>query len=457
MSGAAGDGSPLERFLADNPFVEQIEILIPDLAGVPRGKRIAIEALRDREGGVATLGFPSTVYAVDTTGDNVDRSPIVWGEGDADRPLAVAFETLVALPWKPTHAQVLAGLMDHDGRPFYADPRAALAAVAARFAERGLRVRAAFELEFHLLDRKTDAEGRPLVPESARLGRRPRTIEVYSHDRLDEEEEFFERVLRWAEGLGLAIVAIDAEFAPGQYEINLDHHDDAVAAADAALLLERCVKAAAASLGRRATFMAKPFEHGSGNGMHLHVSLYDRQGRNLFGETDEGEATLRAALAGLLRSMPEAMAIFAPNANSYRRFRPGSYAPLAPCWGHNNRTVALRIPLSSARARRVEHRVAGADANPYLVLAAILAGMLDGLDRGGDPGPPVEGNAYERREPSLPRSWESALLAFRAAEVLPRWLDRRLLDLYALARETERERFEARITPLEYEWYLSTV
>lgn len=443
----------IARFIDENPLVEQVEILIPDLAGVPRGKRVPIDALR--HGG--TLSFSSTVYALDTTGDNVDRAAIVWDEGDADRPLAPDFATLAAVPWKPTRAQVLAGLLDHDGTPFFADPRAALAALARRFAERGLCLGVALELEFYILDIASDEDGRPLVPPSLRLGRRPRTIEVYSHDRLSEEDAFFETVVRWAEALGLRVVGIDAEFAPGQYEINLGHCDDAVRAADAALLLERCVREAASAAGRRASFMAKPFADRSGSGMHVHVSLYDAEGRNLFGEAPDGQAWLRRALAGLLRAMPESMAIFAPNANSYRRLRPGSYAPLAPCWGENNRTVAIRIPLSPPHARRLEHRVAGADANPYLVLAAVLAGILDGLEFGGDPGPPVQGNAYEQLAPSLPRSWETALTALKTGTVLRRWLDPRLLDLYALCRETERERFEARITPLEYEWYLTTV
>lgn len=443
------------RFLEENPFIEQIEILIPDLAGIPRGKLVAVDALRDPDRGPP--GFSSTVYALDTTGDNVGRAHLVWGEGDADRPLALAVETLASVPWKPTHGQVLAGLLDYDGRPFFADPRAALAAVAARLADRGLRLGVAFELEFYLFDRECDAEGRPLVPPSARFGRRPRTIEVYSHDRLAEEGGFLEQAVCFAEALGLGIVAVDAEFAPGQFEINLSHTDDAVRAADHALLLKRCVRAAAAAAGRRASFMAKPFEDRSGSGMHVHVSLYDAAGRNLFGETEKGEEILRQVLAGLVRTMPEAMAIFAPNANSYRRLRPASYAPLAPCWGYNNRTVALRIPLSQPHSRRIEHRVAGADANPYLVLAAILAGMLDGLEQGGDPGPPVTGNAYEQLPATLPRTWESALFAFRQAVALPRWMDPRLLDLYALVRDTERERFEARVSALDYEWYLTTV
>jgi glutamine synthetase len=189
----------------------------------------------------------------------------------------------------------------------------------------------------------------------------------------------------------------------------------------------------------------------------VHLSLYDRDGRNLFGETPEGDALLRHAVWGLQALMPESMLLCAPNANSYRRLRPLTYAPMAPTWGWNNRTVALRIPPSPAHARRIEHRVAGSDANPYLVLAAVLAGVLHGLERKGEPSEPVTGNAYEQVPPSLPLTWQEAIAAFSAGETLPTYLDPRFCRLYATCRAAERDRFHARVTPTEYEWYLAAV
>jgi glutamine synthetase len=222
-------------------------------------------------------------------------------------------------------------------------------------------------------------------------------------------------------------------------------------------MLKRVIKAAARATGQRATFMAKPFEERSGSGLHVHVSLIDEAGGNAFAQPDAGDVLLRKALAGLQRLMGESMLLLAPNANSYRRFVLRSYAPLAPTWGHNNRTVALRIPAGPAVARRIEHRVAGADANPYLALAAVLAGILDGLEHGGDPGEPIRGNAYDQVPPSLPTTWDKAIDALKAAERLPGWLGARFCRLYAACRQAERDRFQARITPTELEWYLSTV
>jgi glutamine synthetase len=280
---------------------------------------------------------------------------------------------------------------------------------------------------------------------------------VFTPERMEDQEPFLELVERYGHAQELPVKGALAEFGPGQFEVNLGHVEDMVAAADQGFMLKRCIKAAARTTGQRATFMAKPFMEQSGSGLHVHLSLVDRKGRNLFGETEDGERHLRHAVAGLQALMAESTLIMAPNANGYRRLRPMTYAPTAPTWGWNNRTVALRIPPGPAKARRVEHRVAGADANPYLVLAAVLAGVLHGLEREEEPTPPVTGNAYDASEPSLPLTWEDAIRTFREGKVLPAFLGERFCRLYAACREAERDRFHARITPTEYEWYLTAV
>ena len=190
--------------------------------------------------------------------------------------------------------------------------------------------------------------------------------------------------------------------------------------------------------------MAKPFAEQSGSGLHVHLSLLDRDGRNLFGETPDGERHLRHAVRGLQDLMAESMLVFAPNANSFRRLRPLTYAPTAPTWGWNNRTVALRIPPGGPAARRIEHRVAGSDANPYLVLAAVLAGVLEGLESRQEPNEPIVGNAYANSPALLPLSWDAAIAAFRAGEHLPRWFGERFCRLFAAVRQGERDRFHTR-------------
>lgn len=447
--------SALDAFLAEHPLTDSVDLLIPDLCGILRGKRLPPSAIRAALAGEAF--FTSSVYALDSTGANCDRSGLVWEEGDADRPLRVDPASLRPVPWRPGGAQIMGGLGEEAGGPFFADCRAIVARLARRLKELGLTPVAALELEFYLLDAANDAAGAPQLALCERLGRRPVETEVFAPERMEDQEAFFELVDRYATTQDLPVKGALCEFAAGQYEINLGHGDDMLLAADQGALLKRCVKAAARATGQRATFMAKPFTGESGSGLHIHLSLYDREGRNLFGETEAGEALLRHAVWGLQATMAESMLILAPNANSYRRLLPRSYAPTSASWGINNRTVALRIPPGPAKARRIEHRVAGSDANPYLVLACVLAGVLHGLEHAGDPGPPITGNAYEAGLPLLPLTWEAAIAASRQASILPTYLGERYWQLYTACREAERDRFHVRTTPTEYEWYLTSI
>jgi glutamine synthetase len=251
-----------------------------------------------------------------------------------------------------------------------------------------------------------------------------------------------------------------SEYSPGQFEVNLHHVDDPVLACDHAVLLKRAVKAAARRGGMAATFMAKPFENISGSGLHIHVSLLDGDGNNVFaGSSQDGEFsdTLRHAIGGLGQIMEECTAIFAPNANSYRRFAPNAFVPSTPSWGENHRSVALRIPLSSAKNRRVEHRVAGADSNPYLVVASILAGIHHGITQKCEPGKMVREGSILEHVVSLPIRWPVALDTFDAGTVLPGYLGEEYHKLFSMCRREEEERFNARIPAKDFEWYLRAV
>ncbi len=444
-----------DEFLREHPLTGSVDVLLPDLAGVLRGKRLPVSAVHRAIEGEAF--FTTTVYAIDTPGANVAESGLVWEEGDADRVWRLDPTTIRPVPWRPGGAQMLSGMAEPDGTAFFADCRQLVAGLADRFAALGLRPVAALEFEFHLIDGENGENGAPQVPRSGRLGRRPSETEVFAPERIEDQEPFFELVDRYCEAQELPLKGALCEFAPGQFEINLGHVDDMLLAADQGVLLKRSIKAAARATGQRATFMAKPYTEQSGSGLHIHLSLVDGEGRNLFGETPDGERQLGFAVRGLQDLMAESMLVFAPNANSYRRLRPLTYAPTAPTWGWNNRTVALRIPPGAPSARRIEHRVAGSDANPYLVLAAMLAGVLEGLEQRREPGPPTVGNSYAQSPVTLPLTWDAALDEFRRAERLPRWLGERFCKLFAAVRQGERDRFHARITPTEYEWYLTTV
>jgi len=448
---AAAAGCAWQTFLARHPDTETVDLIIPDLLGIARGKRLTAAGLASALEHGQT--FASSIYAMDTTGAIVDASGLIWEEGDADRPCRLLADTFAPVPWRAGGAQVLAGLTEGDGRPFFADPRAVLAEVAARFEPLGLLPVAAVEMEFYLLDRRSLAAGEPR-PAGQSDGRLPSEPQVYGLGEIDDQNAFLAHLGRFCAAQDIPIKSTVAEYAPSQYEVNLGHVDDAVRAADHAFLLERAIKAAASAVDLEATFMAKPFAERSSSGMHVHLSLLDRAGNNAFAAD---ETLVRHAIGGLQASMAEAMLIFAPNANSFRRLRPRSYAPLAPTWGHNNRTVALRVPAAAPAACRIEHRTAGADANPYLVLAAILAGIHHGLEHGLEPDAPITGDAYAQAEPALPMTWDRAIEAFAAAEILPAYLGERFCRLYRVCRAAERDRFADVITPIEYAWYLRTV
>src|SRR3954454_23286672 len=400
-------GDLLDEFLREHPLTESVDLLLPDLSGVLRGKRLPPSAVRSALAGEAF--FTTTVYSIDTPGANVAAIGLVWEEGDADRPLRLDATTLRPVPWRPGGAQIMGGMAEPDGSGFFADPRHLLARIAGRFAALGLRPVTALEFEFYLIDQDSGPHGAPLVPHSARLGRRPSETEVFAPERVEDQEPFFELVQRYGEAQDLPVKGALSEFAPGQFEINLGHVDDMVLAADQGAMLKRCIKAAARATGQRATFMAKPFADQSGSGLHVHLSLLDRDGRNLFGETADGERHLRHAARGLQDLMVESMLVCAPNANSFRRLRPLTYAPTAATWRWNNRTVALRTPRGGPAAGRIEHRVAGSDANPYLVLAAVLTGVLEGLENRREPDEPIVGNAYAKPPAYLPLSWGAAV------------------------------------------------
>ena len=446
-----------EAFLSAHPEISGIELLVPDSSGIIRGKRLAREGLlKLYEEGVR---LPGSIFALDCTGADVEEAGLQWEEGDADRVCWPVAGTLKPVPWhKRPLGQVLLAMSEEDGRPFFADPRQVLSRVLDRYKADGLTPVIAVELEFYLIDRELTPEGRPRPPVSPMTGLRERAMQTYGMARLSEFDEFFASVETAAAAQGIPADAAVSEAAPGQYEINLKHVADALAAADHGVLLKRLIKGVAADVGFDATFMAKPFADQAGNGLHIHFSLLDRNGRNLFDDgTDQGSDRLRHAIGGLAESMGESMAILAPNANSYRRFQTGSYAPTAAAWAYNNRTTALRIPSGNGMARRIEHRVAGADANIYLVVAAVLAGAHYGLTQRIDPGPPITGNAYEKVDSTLPTTWHDALRAFDEAEVLPDFLGPEFCRVYSTCRWAERRNFHSVVSNLEYEWYLRTV
>lgn len=441
-------------FLRENPDITAVDVLIADSCGVWRGKRIPAQALERLY--LDGCSFPGSIYAMDITGETVAGSGLVWEQGDADQPCLPVPGTLVRTPWlkRPT-AQLLLQMYEHDGRPYEASPRSLVRSMAGLLAADGLFPVVAVELEFYLLDSDWGEDDRPRPPLSPNSGVRHSGTQVYGMDELSDFDAVLTEIYETAVAQRIPADAAVAEYAPGQFEINLHHVPDPVRAADDGALFKRVVRGVAGRHKLDATFMAKPYPNHAGSGMHVHVSLLDRDGNNVLeGNQPYGSETLRHAVGGLAATMGEGMIMFAPNANSYRRFQVDSYAPTAPTWAVNNRTAALRV-IGSGNSRRIEHRLPGADANPYLVVATILAGMHHGIRNQIDPGAPLTGNGYEVEGVApLPASWNQALNAFERSRILREYFGEKFSHAYLTMRRAEAAKFAAYVTPLEYEWYV---
>lgn len=447
-----------EAFLAEHPDIHFIDLLIADMNGIVRGKRIDRSALlKAYEKGIA---LPASIFALNIQGTTVEETGLGLEIGDADRICLPIPGTLNIEPWqkRPT-GQLLMTMYELDRQtPFFADPRYVLQRVVERFTAMDLKVMAAFELEFYLIDQE-NITGRPQPPRSPMSGKRPNSVQVYSIDDLDEYAEFLEDVIEAAHEQGIPADAIVAESAPGQFEVNLHHVDDPVKACDFNVLLKRVIKNVAYDHEMDTTFMAKPYHDQAGNGMHVHISLVDAEGHNIFAAGADGQPgdMLRWAVGGLLGCLPHYMAFLCPNVNSYRRFGAGFYVPCAPTWGIDNRTVAVRLPGGDPEQMRIEHRLAGADANPYLLMAALLSAMHHGIVNRIEPPPMTEGNAYDQHEPTLPSNLRDALRELENSAVMKEYIGEDYLDVFGWCKESELDEFEKTISDLEYMWYLHTV
>ncbi|QEW06489.1 glutamine synthetase family protein [Nitrincola iocasae] len=442
-------------FLDRYPDIELFELFILDANGVPRGKLLHREELLP----VYESGrpLPSTIMGLSINGDDVEDSGLVWDVGDVDCRAYPLTGSLVPMPWRsiPT-AALQVSMHPQQGLPAaVADPRHLLKQVIGRLEAKGYYPVMACELEFYLLDQQTNSLGQPqLAPEPS--GARPGTTQVYGLRELEQLEPFLADLYAACKLQGIPARTAISEYAPGQVEITLQH-GDALTAMDQAVRYKRLVKGVAHQHGMQACFMAKPFAQLSGSGMHMHISLNDGQGKNLFASDDPaGTPLLRWSIGGMLACLVDTLLFFCPNANSYRRFQSESYAPLAPTWGVDNRTVSMRIPGGPPASRHIEHRICGADANPYLAAAAILAGVLRGIDEQIDPGAPVTGNGYAQVTETLPGDWLTTLNACSTSTWLPELIDPAFLKIYQAVKQAEYQQFMAEVGEQDWRWYRHT-
>ncbi len=441
-------------FFKKNRDIKTVEAFIIDVNGLLRGKWLPVEsAMKIFKAG---LRLPRSAYAVDIWGQDVLGAGLVTETGDTDglcRPVA---GSLYRSGWveRPT-AQVMLSMEEGDGAPFFADPRHVLAGVLARYAKRGLTPVIAAEIEFYLMLRRKSVKDAPEAPKSPKTGESRDAAQVYSIAELREFAKVIDDINHHCEKQGIPVDTTISENGPGQYEINLNHLPDALKAADYAVMMKRVIKGVADRHGLEATFMAKPYGDKSGSGMHVHFSVIDKKGHNIFAaKTPEGSPLLKHAIGGVLQTMPGCAAVFAPNLNSYRRFQPGSHAPTRIAWGYDNRSCSIRVPASDLKSTRIEHRVSGADAHPHLVFASILAGALCGIEKKIDPGSAMKGNAYASKAKSLPSFWGQSLDLFEHSDFVAEYLGKGFRHVFTACRRQEKELLDRMVSNVEYAAYL---
>ncbi|NRB34222.1 MAG: glutamine synthetase [Rhodobacteraceae bacterium] len=416
-----------------------IRIAMSDLNGQWRAKRVpGLYAGKLSDGAVR---MPYSALNVDLWGGDIDDSPLVMESGDKDGVLLPTERGAVPMPWLDRPSALVPMWMSHeDGTPYDGDPRQALARVLAAYAARGWQVFAATELEFTLID---DSGPAPRPPINPLTGRRVEAEEVLSLNEMDAFDGFLTDLYDGCAAMNLPAQATICEIGVAQFETNLTHQD-AMRCADDTQLFKTLVRGLARKHGFAATFMAKPYPDDAGNGLHVHFSVLDRDGRNVFDNGgEEGTETLYHAIGGSLAAMADCTAIFAPHPNSYDRLVPGQHAPTTVCWGYDNRTVALRVPGGAPAARRIEHRVAGGDINAYLMLTAVLGAALVGVEDAMEPPAPLTGNAYEVDGPQLAPDLEAALRRFESSEIVARIFSPELIRNFAMTKRQEIRRFAA--------------
>ncbi len=430
--------------------IEEVEAVVPDMAGVARGKFMPAATFA-KQGG---MKLPSSVFIQTVTGEYADEPYI--GSIDSDINAVPDLATLRRIPWATdATACVIHDCFFQDGMPVDVSPRQLLRSVLSLYEGKSLRPRVAPEVEFYLVQRNTDPDY-PLEAPVGRSGRKESVRQPFSMDAVDEFEPLIEEIYDYCEAQKLCVDNLVHEAGTAQLEINFEH-GDALELADQIFFFKRTVRETAMRHNIYATFMAKPMQNEPGSSMHWHISLEDESsGENIFA-TDEGETTeLLSFVAGLQKFLPEFHVLCAPYVNSYRRFTRYLSAPINLSWGYDNRTLGLRVPRSEPANRRIENRLAGADANPYLAIAASLAAGYQGMELGLQPSVPETGSAY-KNPLDLPRNLEVALERFEQGEVANKILGERFVKVFAAIKREEFERYFEVISPWEREHLLLSV
>jgi len=431
-----------DAYVKSHGIPDRIELMLIDMNGIVRGKWLDGADAAKLEDGIARL--PLSTSAPNIFGHEVEASGIGSVVGDPDGVLRPVAGTLAPVPWVEGNvAQVIVEMFEGEV-PTALSGRQVLNNTLDRFRSLGMSPVVACELEFYLLQPRDNLRDAPRPP--ANLPQ----AQNYELEVMESQADVLAAIKSAATELGLPIDTAIAEYGPGQFEINFKHTEDVLAAADWAVLFRRMVRGVAAQHGWQATFAAKPYLDAPGNGLHLHASI-QREDGNVFDAAEGPNDALLSAVAGVIDTMEEAQALFAPHGNSYRRFVAGSFAPTLPNWAIDDRNVGIRLPQVSGAGARLEHRIAGADVNPYLVFAAILGGMHLGMSQNRKAPP-----AGQKATP-LTAIWENALSRFESSDFMHGVLGAELHRVFAAVKQDEINEMRQEIPPLEYQAYIGRI
>jgi glutamine synthetase len=433
--------------------ISEVEAIVPDMAGIARGKIMPAAKFAADAG----MKLPESIFLQTVTGDYPADTGDAMSPAEIDIVLKPDVRTVRVVPWagEPT-AQVIHDCFYSDGRSVTMAPRQVLRHILDLYAQRGWEPVVAPELEFYLIEPNIDADY-PLKPPIGRSGRAEPGRQSYSIAAVNEFDPLFDDIYSFCEAQDIEIDTLIHEDGPAQMEINL-LHGDPLELADQAFLFKRTAREAALRHKMYTTFMAKPHGKEPGSAMHIHQSIVDTKTRqNVFSNPDGTPSKLFFAhIGGLQKYLPAAMALFAPNVNSYRRITRAALAPINVHWGYDNRTAGLRVPVSDPEARRVENRVGGADANPYLAIAASLACGYLGMVENLQPTEPLTGSAHDLPF-SLPRSLDVALRRMQESEALIRILGAPFVAAYTIVKAAENDVYLQVISSWEREHLLLNV
>ena len=430
-------------FIQSETDIKNLNVVLTDLNGIFRGKKIPISQINKIQNG--HFRMPISVMNLDIWGNDIENSKWVFETGDADgRGFWTHKKPLLIKSVSPNNAIIPVSMHNEDKTPFLGDPIHLLVDLEKKLSNKKLKPIIGIELEFYLL-RKNFSN---IISES----------NMYSIAEIDSNYELFEEIFKSCEENKIKIESTVSEAGAGQYEIVLTHNDNLIEVATNVVFLKHIIRSIAPKFGYTACFMSKPFGDLPGSGIHVHYSLVNEKNENIFDNgTPEGSNKLRYAIGGLIKTMPEVTLIMAPHLNSYRRLVSETHAPNIISWGYENRTVALRVPGGDNKSRRIEHRVAGSDVNPYMLISSIVLGVNEGIEKQTEPPNPEVGNAYKSNNDGLPASWQASISEFQNGQFIYNRFPKELVDMFLNCKKQECQKLTSKVTDDEMNSYLSTV